>query len=307
MHHSDTTDRGFFPRQRDILESSYWMLSCIPIVALLVFSLLAGCGANAETPGLHGSLLVVGELALQPFVKAAALLFQKQNPLVHIDIQASGSVVGLQAVASHKADIAMSSIYADPIVYPSEIDHLACVIPGVIVVGPGIPISSLTHDQVMAIFATRTIQNWKDLGGPALPIIPVMYKKTSGLQVLFEKYILQNHRENGAVMPMNSDAAMYNFLVRTPGAIGYIGLANLTAAVHPIAIDGQMPTFEAISQQNYTFWGFGHMYTSGIDSSLKHAFLTFLRSALVQQETYRLGYFPLNAGNFETLFIEHLG
>jgi hypothetical protein len=35
--------------------------------------------------------------------------------------------------------------------------------------------------------------------------------------------------------------------------------------------------------------------------------ITFLRSALVQQETYRLGYFPLNAGNFETLFIEHLG
>jgi hypothetical protein len=39
----------------------------------------------------------------------------------------------------------------------------------------------------------------------------------------------------------------------------------------------------------------------------KDKLITFLRSALVQQEAYRLGYFRLNAGDFETLFIEHLG
>lgn len=65
-------------------------------------------------------------------------------------------MVGLQAVANNKTDIGMSSIYADPTLYLSETDHLVGVLPGVIVVGPGVSISSLTLGQILAIFSRKT-------------------------------------------------------------------------------------------------------------------------------------------------------
>lgn len=183
--------------------------------------------------------------------------------------------------------------------YLSETDHLVGMLPGIIVVGPGVSISSLTLDQILAIFSTKTIVNWQDLGGPNLPITPVMRNDISGLRVLFEKYVLQGQNEDGAVLPVTTDTAMRDFIARTPGAIGYIGLPNLTSGVHEVAINGLLPTLETIKQQQYTFWGYIHMYTSGPDSALKVAFLTFLLSTSVQQQAHNLGYLPTSAGNFE--------
>jgi phosphate transport system substrate-binding protein len=303
MRQKDVSSIIFFFRSGSKKRVSNWTSPYISAIAFIIpvfiFLLLGGCGDAERGSDLQGHLLIVGGSTVQPFVQSAISLFQQQDPSTHIDIQGSGSVIGLQAVANKKADIGMSSIYADPSTYPSETDHLVGVLPGIIVVGPSISISSLTLDQILAIFSTRTIGNWQDLGGPNLPITPVMRDDTSGLRVLFDKYVLQGHTEDGTVLPVTSDTAMRDFIARTPGAIGYIGLPNLTSTVHEVAINGLTPTLETINQQKYPFWGYVHMYTSDPDSALRTAFLSFLLSTSVQKKAYGLGYLPTSAGNFE--------
>ena len=73
-----------------------------------------------------------------------------------------------RVLVSQEADIADSDVYADPAIYPdaSLTDHIICVIPFTLIVAPGVPVLSLTHQQVIDIFSTGKIRNWKDVNGP---------------------------------------------------------------------------------------------------------------------------------------------
>lgn len=173
--------------------------SGLTVLTLLLASIvgvgfLSGCG----TPGisqaaLSGQLLVVGSTALQPLASAAATRFQQQHPGTHIDVQGGGSVTGLQAVTAHKADVGDSDIYADPALYPDPnlTDHIVCVIPFTMIVNPDVTVTSLTSQQIMDIFSPNGhIHNWQEVGGPNLPIQPVVRPASSGTRDTFRKYVL---------------------------------------------------------------------------------------------------------------------
>jgi ABC-type phosphate transport system substrate-binding protein len=93
-----------------------------PAVAVLLVALaaLSGCSSpiGSSTTSLSGHVLVVGSTALQPLVTQAAQLYQQQQPGVSVQVQGGGSLLGLQAVTSHQADIGDSDVYADPAQYP---------------------------------------------------------------------------------------------------------------------------------------------------------------------------------------------
>jgi phosphate transport system substrate-binding protein len=166
----------------------------IGVLALLCLSaLLAACAGNGAAPGaMSGHGVAAGSTELQPLVSAAAGLFHQQYPLARIDVQGGGSKAGLQQVTSGQVDIGDSDIYADPAEYPDPnlADHLVCVVPFAMIVNPGVNVRSLTRDQIIKIFSTREISNWKDVGGPDLRIVPVVRPATSGTRAVFRKYIL---------------------------------------------------------------------------------------------------------------------
>jgi phosphate transport system substrate-binding protein len=267
-------------------------------LALLLSILLASCsGPTDGASALSGHLQVVGSTALQPLAAAAASLFEQQHPQVHIDVSGGGSRQGLNAVTSHKADIGDSDIYADPAIYPDPnlTDHIVCVIPFAMVVNPDVTVTSLTRTQIIAIFSTGTIKNWSQVGGPDLPIVPVVRPQTSGTRDTFRKYILGGRDEKGKLLQTDSSVTVRDTVARTPGAIGYLGLSVLTSAVRVIAIDGQLPSLANIVAGRYIFWSYEHMYTLGDTSPLLSAFLDFMLSPAVQQEAQRRSYIPIAA------------
>src|SRR5579875_1544154 len=269
-------------------------------LSLIILMLLVGCGGAANSQSaLSGRLRIAGSTALQPLVSAAASLFERQHPQVHIQVDGGGSRAGLAAVTSHQADIGDSDIYADPAIYPDPnlTDHIVCVIPFAMVVNPDVTVTSLTRQQIIDIFSTGSIRNWSQVGGPDLPIVPVVRPQTSGTRDTFRKYILGGRDEKGKLLQTDSSVTVRETVAHTPGAIGYLGLSVLTPAVRVLAIEGARPTLTDIVAGRYIFWSYEHMYTLGDDNPLLSAFLDSMLSAPVQQKAQEMGYIPIAAMN----------
>jgi phosphate transport system substrate-binding protein len=251
---------------------------------------------------LSGHLLIEGSTALQPLVTSAAEAYQQQHPQVKIDVEGGGSVTGLNAVTTYKAEIGDSDLYADPAQYPDPnlTDHIVCVIPFAMVANLDVPIRTLTSQQIIDIFSTGKIRNWDEVGGPDLPIVPVVRPSTSGTRATFRKYILGGRDENGRLQKTDSSASILNVVAHTPGAISYLALSVADASVHEIAINDEMATPENIANGSYVFWSYEHMYTMGDNNALISSFLDFMLTPEVQNQARSMHYIPIANMNLST-------
>jgi phosphate transport system substrate-binding protein len=265
------------------------------IVVLLVFSACSQTPPSA--PLLSGHLLIVGSTALQPLTSLAASQFEKDHPQVHIEVRGGGSLFGLNAVTSQQANIGSSDVYADPALYPDPnlTDHIICIVPFSMIVNPDLPLSSLTRQDIVDIFTTGKLHNWSNLGGPDVPIVPVIRSDTSGTRASFSKYVLGGIKEQKNLLQIDSSHTMLHVVAHTPGAIGYSALPALDASVHTLAINGQAATARAIAAGKYAFWGYEHMYTMRNDRNpVLTAFLQFMLTSTVQEQAVRMKYIPLS-------------
>jgi phosphate transport system substrate-binding protein len=163
------------------------------------------------------------------------------------------------------------------------------------VVNPDVTVRSLTQDQIIKIYSTGEITNWKQVGGPDLAIVPIVRPATSGTRATFRKYILEGRDENGRLLASDSSQTVHDAVAKTPGAIGYLALSVADSAVDVVAIDGQPPTAANIAGGRYVFWGFEHMYTLGDNGGPVEAFLDFMLTSAIQRLAQQLGYIPLAA------------
>jgi phosphate transport system substrate-binding protein len=159
---------------------------------------------------------------------------------------------------------------------------------------PGISVLSLKRDEIIKIFSTGEITNWNQVGGPNLPIVPVVRPATSGTRDTFRKYILEGRDESGKLLTTDSSDTVRDTVASTPGAIGYLALPYVNNSVHIVAIDGATPTQANIESGKYLFWGFEHMYTLGDDNPVIDEFLNrFMLSQQAQGLALQLGYIPI--------------
>jgi phosphate transport system substrate-binding protein len=240
---------------------------------------------------------VVGSTALLPLAAKAADLFQQQYPGVKIDVQGGGSSVGLSAVNNNQANIGDSDIYADPSQYtnPDLTDNIVCITPMTIIVNPDVNITSLSTQQVINIY-TGITKNWQDVGGPNLPIVPLVKPSASGTRALFDKYVLGTTAEVGQPV-VDTSTVVVDTVTHTLGAIGYTAASTLDSAVQAVNLDGIGATAQNIQAGRYRFWGFEHMYTldNGIDATT--AYLDFMQTSQIQQLAVSLGYVSASAGS----------
>jgi len=257
---------------------------------------LGACSASDNSPStLSGHVHIVGSTALLPLAQKAAEAFAQEYPHMRMEVEGGGSKVGLQAVTSRQADIGTSDIYADPALYPDPelTDHLVCIIPFTMIVHPAVGVRSLTRQQIIDIFSTGTIRNWKQVGGPDQPIVPVVRPNTSGTRATFRKYVLGGRDENGTLLQSDSSQTVLQTVAHTPGAIGYLAVPVLDNTVQQVAIDEQLPTTANIQSGRYPFWGFEHMYTLGQTEGAIDTFLNFMLTPEIQRLATQLGYIPL--------------
>ncbi|HEY0757344.1 MAG TPA: phosphate ABC transporter substrate-binding protein [Ktedonobacteraceae bacterium] len=291
-----------------LLKYKFRSARLLALASGLLFLLVACVTPFNNTPAaLSGQIKVDGSTALQPLVSKAATSFEKLYPQVHINVSGGGSVTGLSDVASHRVDIGDSDIYADPATYPDPnlTDHLVCVIPFTMIVSSDINLTNLTTSDIINIFATGKYTNWAQLGGPDLPIVPIVRPPTSGTRATFRRYILGGRDELSTLTAISSSQDLVTRVAQTPGAIGYLAASVLNAQVRVISINSYAASLKNIESGHYTFWSYEHMYTlntlNQTNGALIDAFLNFMLAPQFQPQVVALHYFPISDLKFPLL------
>ena len=277
--------------------------------------LFTSCGeqsTNSTQSTIHEHILIVGSTALEPFISNIASSFERQTlqvtakvkgggsniqSTVDIQVQGGGSLAGLDAITQQKADISTTDIYADPAAYssPNLTSEIVIAIPFTLIVNPGLTfLQTLTTQQILAIFSTH-IQNWQDIGGPNLPIVPISMASRNNTPTNFQTSILGGNFEDGTPVADDSPTSILDTVAQTPGAIGYTAVPLLNGKVRAIAIDRLMPTPDNIESNRYHFWSYGHLYTLKSSDTNISSFFNYALTPAAQQAAQNLGYIPLTS------------
>lgn len=100
-------------------------------------------------------------------------------------------------------------------------------------------IHSLSAEDLRAIF-TGTAQNWSDFDGPNLRIVVVSRESNSPLRLAFENQVLGQRPMTLRARLATTANAMHDIVAQTPGAIGFISMAQTDQEVRIIPLIPQM-------------------------------------------------------------------
>jgi phosphate transport system substrate-binding protein len=163
-----------------------------------------------------------------------------------------------------------------------------------IIVHPSNPIKELTSQQVCDIYMGK-ITNWKDLGGPDMPIVAISRDTSSGTYEVFHEKIMKKQNLAAGVEYVNANPQAHARVKTTPGAIGYVGLGFLDSNVKALKINGVMPTKQTIANGTYPVSRPLFLFTNGYPElgSPIHAFCIFYLTEEGQSIIEAKGFVPM--------------
>lgn len=255
----------------------------ISVTLLVVAALLIGGWVSAKNQPAQAKITVVGSTALQPLAEAVADQYQQSHP-VNVIVQGGGSGTGLSQVQEKAVDIGASDIYADQkkgLNTKNLQDHIVAVSGIVPVVNPKLGIKNLSLQQLQQIF-TGKITNWKEVGGPDLPITVINRASGSGTRVGFEETVFKKGMRAVNAQEQDSNGTVKEIVANTPGAISYIAFAYLNDQVQPLKLNGVAPTAANVTTNAWPLWSYEHMYTQRSATPATKAFIKYMQSNQVQ-------------------------
>jgi len=297
----------------------YWATTLI--VALAMSVIISACGGSSGappssgttpssgntpsapstlgTPGsfncVSGSITAAGSTALAPLASAVAKDYQAKCPGASITVNLGGSGVGLASAENGSIQIGDSDIFKKA-GQGDLVDHQVAVVVFTLVINSKVTgVTNLTTAQIKGIYS-GSVTNWKQVGGPSLPIVVISRPTTSGTRATFQNYILGGPEtiQGPASLVTDSTGTVATEVNQTAGAIGYVTVgaakkANLTT----LNIDGNAPDPMLVESNTYKFWNIEHMYTKGPASGLSQAFIDYMLSDQGKQEGSTLAFIAI--------------
>lgn len=241
-------------------------------------------------------ITIAGSTTVLPVAQATAEAYMDMNPTVNISVRGGGSSVGIASIIAGTADIGDASrhIKTKEIVQARSngIDPYENVVANdgiAVVVNGANSVEALTLAQVKAIY-TGEVQNWKDVGGPNMPIVVISRDVSSGTFEVFNSMVLKGAKGIDGALMLASNNACATTVKDTPGGIAYIGLGYMTDHIKAIPIDGVMPTKETIQSKEYPIARTLHMYTNGAPKGLVKDYIDFILSpegqAIIEEQGF---------------------
>jgi len=241
-----------------------------------------------------GSITAAGSTALQPLVTDAAAAYGTACPGATITVNPGGSGTGLSQVASGavqigNSDVTAQSKLATPLPADSLVDHIVCRQGWIVVTNLDVTgVTNLTTQQNIDIW-TGTDTNWKQVGGPDLPIVLIFRPASSGTRATFKKLVLGDATEatGGQTLTLDTNGAVTTAVTTAKGAVSVIGFAYYNdpankPLLNGLQLDGTDATVANMSNKTYKLAADGHMYTLGQPTGLTAAFLEFMMGSQVQ-------------------------
>jgi phosphate transport system substrate-binding protein len=245
--------------------------------------------SGAPSPGVvssatcvDGSLDILASTTVFPTLVAAVDTYQAMCPGSAITVGAPGSGAAINGVLAGDVDIAVTSTRADETFTPEQVAQLAerpllgiwAMVTGRDVTG----ITGLTQKQARNVWSGK-VTDWKEVGGPDLPITLVERDESAAHEVLKQAILGKADQAAGQSVP-DSDRRALEALAGVPGGIALIGLPSLPAdgSVNVLTLDDVAASATAVADGSYPLSGtIGHIYTLGPAVGLAAAFLDHLQ------------------------------
>ena len=152
-----------------------------------------------------------------------------------------------------------------------------------VIVNPANPVKDLTIEQVRDIFEGR-VHNWKELGGPDVPVGMVNRDEASGTREAFWKIALEEAPFDPTAAVLPGTGQVRSVIAGSLGAVGYISIGFVDDTVKAVSVDGVMPSAETVTDGSYSIQRVLHFFTKGEPSAKAKAFIDFVLSKKVQEE-----------------------
>ncbi len=237
-----------------------------------------------------------------------AEVYMARNPNIKIQVTGGGTGTGFAALQNQQTDLCNASrkIRAKeietcirafgkrPTEYRVALDGLS------VYVNAQNPVGELTVEQLELIF-TAKIRNWKELGGPDLPITVYSRENSSGTYEFFKEHVLKGKDFAASAQTMPGTAAVLQAVAKDPKGIGYGGAAYGAGAKHlNIKKDDASPAVEPTEENvvNGVYPISRHLFiyvNPALDKGDIANYLKWIRSDEGQAVVKDVGYFPLPA------------
>jgi len=285
-----------------------------PILALsLAILLLAGNSYAQDFIQIKGSDTLIN------LVQRLSEVYMEENPNMAIAVTGGGSGVGIAALIADRVEIADASrpmkdkemtAAKENGVIPYEI---VIGIDGLSVITNGAnPVKSLTVEQIGAIFRGE-ISNWKDVGGPAMPISLYGRQANSGTYVFFQEYVLNNKDYSAKMKHMNGNAQIVEGIIADKAGIGYVGIGyvyddkgnlreglNVLEVAKDAASEPVTPLLdENVKSGKYPIARALYQYTNGKPKDAVKAFIAFELGAEGQKIVQEMSFYPVSGEYLE--------
>ncbi len=204
------------------------------------------------------TLKVDGSTGAMPLVAALAKAYETKVPGVKIEIgRGLGTRARIEALTAGTIDIAVAShgLKIDDLIRQRMHVREIARTPVVFAVNSSVPIADLTQAQVCSIYSGG-LTNWKDVGGPDLPIAARTRPDSEVDAEVVRDGIacLKTLKMPAAIKVMERGGDMARELAATPGAIG---MSTTTVAgqssgkVKALSLDGVAPTEANVTARTY--------------------------------------------------------
>ena len=205
-------------------------------------------------PAYPSDIQVKGSDTIVRLTQQLAEVYMKSHPADHIAVSGGGSGTGIAAIINGTTDIAdasrsmkaselaqASTRHREPLRVVIAVDAVTFI------VHPSNPVRRLTTAQIGAIFRGE-IRNWKDVGGPDLPITLYGRQSSSGTFVFVREYLLKG--EYAPVMTaLQGNAEILEAVRFDRSAIGYVGMAFARdTGIAPVMIGPPGKTIDPLSR-----------------------------------------------------------
>jgi phosphate transport system substrate-binding protein len=245
-------------------------------------------------------------------VQRLAENFMKKNQNVSIAVTGGGSGVGIAAIINKTTDLANASRPmkdsevskakangVNPIGVAFAVDGLS------VIVNQKNSLKTLTLDQVGQIYRGE-LANWKQAGGPDVPITLYGRQPNSGTFVFFREGVVRGDYAN-KMNQMNGNAQILEAVKKDPGGIGYVGIGYVLddrgdiapgIQVVDIAKDSRSKPFSPLKLENILTGNYPitrplYQYFDGNSRAKVEAFVKFELSpegvAIIKMD----GFYPL--------------
>lgn len=263
-------------------------ISAAALLLLLFVPALAGASSGTDLfKGLSGELRVVGgEIGLVA-AREAAERIMADNPSVKISISMTGAGAGIRRLRLRQADFCLYD--RNPSASANVGAPLRFVAYGVdpvaVVANPENTVGPLTSAQLRKLFSAG-IRSWKDVGGPAYPVMPIYIEasETEG----------KPETKPGNVS-VSSQPALRFTMARNKETLGCVSMRELDATLKPIDVDGGHADMQSFKDGRYRVYRLMYAALPAEASPLAKAFIDYLSGPEGQALLEKTGYLPLAA------------